>query len=61
MELMSWGLLIGVVGMVWILVASSIRDNDSQDEGQDLDSRSAVEEIEMASAEIKEREAKAAA
>lgn len=61
MELMSWGLLIGIVGMVWLLVASAIRDNDSQDDGRDLDSRSAVEEIEMASAENQQRRTQAAA
>jgi hypothetical protein len=30
MELVVWGLLIGMVGMVWLLVAASIQDQENE-------------------------------
>ncbi len=31
MELVIWGLLIGMVGMVWLLVAASIDEHKAED------------------------------
>ena len=42
MELVIWGLLIGMVGMVWLLVAASIEEHESKDARRDREDRPAA-------------------
>ncbi len=35
MELVIWGLLIGIVGMVWFLAAAALMDKEQRTEEQD--------------------------
>jgi hypothetical protein len=60
MELVIWGLLIGMVGMVWLLVAASLQGNDSENLSKDGEDHPAMRQ-ETASIQGKERGMKAVA
>jgi hypothetical protein len=61
MELVIWGLLIGLVGMVWLLVAASVQDKESRDEGREREHNPAGGQDQPSSAHLKQGRVKAAA
>ena len=61
MELVIWGLLIGMVGMVWLLVAATLQGNDSEDLRKDGEDHPAMRQDQTASVHGKERSMKAVA
>ena len=63
MELIVWGLLIGMVGMVWLLVAASLQEGeqDAQSNETDLEQHPAIGQDGTPSVHLNERRAKAAA
>jgi hypothetical protein len=63
MELVIWGLLIGMVGMVWLLVAASVqeREKDARSDDSDLQQHPARGQDQASSVHPQERQARAAA
>ena len=61
MELVIWGLLIGMVGMVWLLVAASVQKKESRGEGRDPEHHPADGQDQPSSAHQKQGRIKAAA
>jgi hypothetical protein len=61
MELVIWGLLIGMVGMIWLLVAASLQGDDSQDMRKDREDGPAMGQEQTPSIHGQERSMKAVA
>lgn len=61
MELVIWGLLIGMVGMVWLLVAASVQEKEPRDEGREREQSPGAAQDQPTSAHLKQGRIKAAA
>ncbi|MGD9725960.1 MAG: hypothetical protein AB7G68_14045 [Nitrospiraceae bacterium] len=61
MELVIWGLLIGMVGMIWILVAAALQGNDVQDLRKDAEDRPVMKQETTTSVQGAKRGMKAVA
>lgn len=61
MELVIWGLLIGMVGMIWILVAAALQGNDVQDLRKDAEDRPVMKQETTTSVQGEKRGMKAVA
>lgn len=61
MELVIWGLLIGMVGMVWLLVAASLQEKGSRDDERNVECEPAPGQDQPCSVQRTERSVKAAA
>ncbi|MEX5218038.1 MAG: hypothetical protein NW701_09455 [Nitrospira sp.] len=61
MELVIWGLLLGMVGMIWILVAAALQGNDVQDLRKDAEDRPVMKQETTTSVQGEKRGMKAVA
>ena len=61
MELVIWGLLIGMVGMVWLLVVASVQDKESRDGERDREHNPTAGQDQPSSADLTQGRIKAAA
>ena len=63
MELVIWGLLIGMVGMVWLLIAASLqeREKNAESDERNLQQHPARGQDQAPSVRPQERRARAAA